>query len=334
MGASTSCNGGRGHGSGSSAGTHSGRGGRHITPTTRSHSQVVAPAASPSRLKRRRPSYSSSSSSANNITSSSDAHEQGGSEPSPPKRTRPVTTRTRKAKAKASKMLTWSEDDAEYGNDGEEDVFVPSQSASPDQASVSEYSGSGFPFRRVAHKGKDKMPDISAAQMAVRYPMGRGAGSLGMGMGNDNGDKAEDETGGDGDGEWQPLPFDASPPTPGPSTSTSRGRRNGTQCHLTKKSRGRKVPYVDACAARGASAGAGTSAGSGAGGEDGNSDEVADEEGVVRGAPSRKGRGGQAGASGSGGRLFVYQVPGCGKCYVRGEHLKRHVSTHTNERRE
>ena len=41
------------------------------------------------------------------------------------------------------------------------------------------------------HKGKDKMPKISAAQalaqMAVRYPMGRGAGSLGMAMGNDNG---------------------------------------------------------------------------------------------------------------------------------------------------
>ncbi|KAF8219776.1 hypothetical protein L208DRAFT_1042441, partial [Tricholoma matsutake] len=76
-------------------------------------------------------------------------------------------------------------------------------------------------------------------------------------------------------------------------------RKNGTISlpvpvpHLTKKSRGRKVPYVDVRTARGVS----------------------------------------AGPSASAGRSFVCQVPGCGKCFVRGEHLKRHVrSIHTNEK--
>ncbi|KIY51973.1 hypothetical protein FISHEDRAFT_17158, partial [Fistulina hepatica ATCC 64428] len=32
-------------------------------------------------------------------------------------------------------------------------------------------------------------------------------------------------------------------------------------------------------------------------------------------------------------RLYTCKVPGCGKCFVRGEHLKRHVrSIHTHEK--
>ncbi|KAI0640200.1 hypothetical protein C8Q77DRAFT_118497 [Trametes polyzona] len=34
-------------------------------------------------------------------------------------------------------------------------------------------------------------------------------------------------------------------------------------------------------------------------------------------------------------RMYMCKVPGCGKCFARGEHLKRHVrSIHTNEKRE
>ena len=34
-------------------------------------------------------------------------------------------------------------------------------------------------------------------------------------------------------------------------------------------------------------------------------------------------------------RGYMCKVPGCGKCFARGEHLKRHVrSIHTNEKRE
>ena len=32
--------------------------------------------------------------------------------------------------------------------------------------------------------------------------------------------------------------------------------------------------------------------------------------------------------------MYMCKVPGCGKCFARGEHLKRHVrSIHTNEKR-
>ncbi|KAJ7671133.1 hypothetical protein B0H17DRAFT_841801, partial [Mycena rosella] len=34
-------------------------------------------------------------------------------------------------------------------------------------------------------------------------------------------------------------------------------------------------------------------------------------------------------------RLYTCRVPGCGECFARGEHLKRHVrSIHTYEKRE
>jgi hypothetical protein len=325
-GASPSTRGGRGRGAG--------RGGRHVISAVPPDSQIASPVASQSHLKRRRPSYTSSSSSANTATSSSDDHDQGESAVSPPKRARQGNG---KAKAKAN-TPTWSEDEAEYGDDGEEDVYIPSRSASPDQVSASDYSNSGSPKspfkRRIVQKGKNKMPNISAAealaQVAARYSNGGSAeNDMGIGYGID-------ETERDGNGEWQPLPLPASTSVQGSSTSTSRGRRNGTIAlpvpvpHLTKKSRGRKVPYVDMQMARGGSAGASASAGT----EDGDSDGTGDGDGAVRGSSIRRGRGGPAGAGGSGGRSFVCQVPGCGKCFVRGEHLKRHVrSIHTNEKR-
>ncbi|PBK76220.1 hypothetical protein ARMSODRAFT_850761, partial [Armillaria solidipes] len=38
-------------------------------------------------------------------------------------------------------------------------------------------------------------------------------------------------------------------------------------------------------------------------------------------------------ATGKGARVHLCQVPGCGKCFARGEHLKRHVrSIHTYEK--
>lgn len=333
---------GRGRGRGASQSTRrgrgrrAGRGGQHIPPAVLPSSQIAAPTASPSRLKRRRPSYTSSSSSNNNTTPSSDSHDQGGSALLPPKRVRQIQNGNGKAKVVASRI--WSEDEAEYGDDGDEYVYVPSRSASPDQASASDYSDSGSlksPYkRRVVLKGKDRMPIISAAealaQVAARHSNGN---DMGIGNGHGSGNGIGEETGRDGNGEWQPLPLYTS--VRGASTSTSRGRKNGTISlpvpvpHLTKKSRGRKVPYVDVRTARGVSAGPSASAGR----EDDDSDGTADREHTVRGASSRRGRGGRGSAGGNGGRSFVCQVPGCGKCFVRGEHLKRHVrSIHTNEK--
>ncbi|KAF8722198.1 hypothetical protein AX14_009966 [Amanita brunnescens Koide BX004] len=104
--------------------------------------------------------------------------------------------------------------------------------------------------------------------------------------------------------------------------------------NLIKKSRGRKVPYVPAL--RG---------GEGIG-------EGVPVASVATLTPSRRrgrrittatgGRGGSAVQDPDGDQLhapdteertFVCMVPGCGKCFVRGEHLKRHIrSIHTDDK--
>jgi len=102
--------------------------------------------------------------------------------------------------------------------------------------------------------------------------------------------------------------------------------------NLNKKSRGRKVPYVDSLQVGSSSAGAM------------NSDKVEDEEAtIVEGSAetslrsSRKRRKTSQIPSvpdDTASRSYVCSVPGCGKCFVRGEHLKRHVrSIHTHDKR-
>ncbi|KAJ7589588.1 hypothetical protein C8J56DRAFT_784862 [Mycena floridula] len=72
--------------------------------------------------------------------------------------------------------------------------------------------------------------------------------------------------------------------------------------NLTKKSRGRRVPTVATL--------------------EYSSSSSRDEYTDARRAPSSKGV-----------RSHMCKVPGCGKCFARGEHLKRHVrSIHTYEK--
>ncbi|PFH49064.1 hypothetical protein AMATHDRAFT_64004 [Amanita thiersii Skay4041] len=93
--------------------------------------------------------------------------------------------------------------------------------------------------------------------------------------------------------------------TPTPATPSRRRSRAATSSlpipvpvpHLTKKSRGRRVPTVSSL-------------------EDMNS-----------------GIGRRKGGHGKGARMYLCEVEGCGKCFARGEHLKRHVrSIHTYEK--
>jgi hypothetical protein len=73
--------------------------------------------------------------------------------------------------------------------------------------------------------------------------------------------------------------------------------------NLTKKSRGRRVPTVSS---------------------------LEDLRSVASGAGKKR-----QGAGGKSARMYLCDVEGCGKCFARGEHLKRHVrSIHTYEKRE
>lgn len=92
------------------------------------------------------------------------------------------------------------------------------------------------------------------------------------------------------------------------STSSSSGRRRSRAMsslpvpvpvpHLTKKSRGRRVPTVTSF------------------------------EDFATTIGKKKGN------SGKTSRMYLCEVDGCGKCFARGEHLKRHVrSIHTYEKR-
>jgi hypothetical protein len=89
--------------------------------------------------------------------------------------------------------------------------------------------------------------------------------------------------------------------------------------NLTKKSRGRKVPTV----------------------HDPEPESAADEyvpsarlRDTSDGGRAKRGRGG--GATGTkNARTYRCTVEDCGKCFIRGEHLKRHIrSIHTNEKRQ
>jgi len=128
-------------------------------------------------------------------------------------------------------------------------------------------------------------------------------------------DEAEDEYVETNSVEYNAGPFPDPQDRPAPSqytfletyTSASQSERRGPRTrtappvpvpNLTKKSRGRRVPT-----------------------------KVASErEGAQKEAPPKEG-------VQKGGRVYVCKVEDCGKCFSRGEHLKRHIrSIHTHEK--
>jgi C2H2 transcription facotor len=96
--------------------------------------------------------------------------------------------------------------------------------------------------------------------------------------------------------------------------------------NLTKKSRGRRVPTAQSITLgtrRAAAVNTGEDLGM-------------IMNGVGGGGMGMGGGGGglQQGGGAKGARIHMCKVPGCGKCFARGEHLKRHVrSIHTYEKR-
>ncbi|KAG6897699.1 hypothetical protein C0992_012168 [Termitomyces sp. T32_za158] len=215
----------------------------------------------------------------------------------------PLLKRTRRTSQKVKEELDRVDDDL-YDAESDvtdSDIYNPSRSPSVD-ASQSDYSESiSLPLNRAPKKVKKTILKMSAADALAQLS---GSASSVMSV--------------DPDREWDLADTRA-------STSSSSSRRNHSipipvpVPHLIKKSRGRKVPYINTRVARGLQ-------------EDSTYD--GDEDGIVRrGGPSRQGRG--RGGGRSGGRSFVCAVEGCGKCFIRGEHLKRHIrSIHTNDKRE
>jgi len=211
------------------------------------------------------------------------------------------------------------EDENDSGND-DSDAYIPSRSPSPvlpsfvvtspspsASPSITELSTTVVKGRRGRGRGKGKAKGSAAHALAMvtrareeqdslelRYPDLYDGDGLSIGGASTEGASRTRRA---------PLPV----PVP----------------NLIKKSRGRKVPYVPVL--RG---------GEGIG-------EGLPVTGVVALTPSgRRGRRRTAAsnldddAPAVEERTFVCMVPGCGKCFVRGEHLKRHVrSIHTDDKR-
>ncbi|KAF5385802.1 hypothetical protein D9615_002191 [Tricholomella constricta] len=283
-----------------------GGGGRN---NVRSQARPTVPVKGSSRMKRRTPSF----------TSSSSDSEARAPIPKRPRRSIAIAI----APKQGSDAIGANENDNGESEPDDSDVYSPSRSPSPD-LSASEYSESGGSplvfssssrtskkMNKVA-KGK-KLLQIGAADALAQ--MSRTSSSIHASSSPNNVEQ-------DG-GEWEPTN------TMGCTASSRKNRTIPLPVpvpHLTKNSRGRKVPYVNVRAARGLALDDPT--------YDGDDDDYGHG---MRGAggPSRQGRGRAVarGRGGGGGRAFVCTVEGCGKCFIRGEHLKRHVrSIHTNDK--
>ena len=236
-----------------------------------------------------------------------------------------VQRSTRKKKENASFDLDLvlgsdNEDENDSGND-DSDAYIPSRTPSPVLPSLSvaspspsssppiddELSTTVVKGKRGRARGKGKAKGSAARALAIVTRAREEQEAMEL--------RYPDLSDGDG-----LLIGGAS------TEGTSRTRRAPLPVpvpNLIKKSRGRKVPYVPVL--RG---------GEGVG-------EGVPVNGIVTLAPSgRRGRR-RTGASDLDdeapaveARTFVCMVPGCGKCFVRGEHLKRHVrSIHTDDKR-
>ncbi|KAG6817130.1 hypothetical protein H0H87_012321 [Tephrocybe sp. NHM501043] len=251
-------------------------------PRRRAAQLTTTPIMSSSRSRRRAPSFTS--------LSSSELSD------SPPISKRPRFL-PEKTKEEDITLQHGEDNDGEESDVTDSDAYSPSCSPSVD--TESDYSESAsLSLPHVSRKPTKK----SILKMSAADALAQLSGSTSSAMSLDP------------VGEWVPTD----------SSGLTLSRRNRPipvpvpVPHLIKKSRGRKVPYVNTRVARGLPV------------EDPIYD--GDDDGNAGRGSSRPGRGRGGGRSGSG-RSFVCTVEGCGKCFIRGEHLKRHIrSIHTNDK--
>ena len=212
------------------------------------------------------------------------------------------------------------EDENDSGND-DSDAYIPSRSPSPVLPSfvVTSPSPSASPSitdelattvvkgKRGRGRGKGKAKGSAARALAMVTRAREEQDSLEL--------RYPDLSDGDG------LSIGGAP-----TEGASRTRRAPLPVpvpNLIKKSRGRKVPYVPVL--RG-----GEGIGEGVPVTDIVALTPSGRRGRRRAAASDLDDNGSAVEE----RTFICMVPGCGKCFVRGEHLKRHVrSIHTEDKR-
>lgn len=216
----------------------------------------------------------------------------------------------------------WDGSDEESESDSDTDVYCPSRSSSP---AFDNYGSSSLTTNSSRRSGSVQTMTTVTTSMSSSYEegdeeeqgqrkknKGKAKGSAALALAKItmmSGKPAISPW-----GTYVPFPIDENQeqdifPEDDTEIRAGRRRRNGhiplpvPVPHLIKKSRGRKVPYV---AKEATSQGDRNSSGS-----------------------SKRVREGEQWK-----RMFVCEVLGCGKCFVRGEHLKRHVrSIHTHDKR-
>jgi hypothetical protein len=221
------------------------------------------------------------------------------------------------------------DDDGDDGDNDDDDAYYPSRSSSPAMDDTSPCPGKAISrFESLSSSGtgnsqrrstSTQTVSTTTTSMSSNHQNGEGKDSK-RGKGKVKGSAAlalakvamlSGRSLASPWGTYVPFPLDNDHDmpklSPGDATQVRAGRRrrNGhiplpvPIPHLIKKSRGRKVPYM---------AKEVTSPGSSSSSRKRDGEELK--------------------------RTFVCEVSGCGKCFVRGEHLKRHVrSIHTHDKR-
>lgn len=217
--------------------------------------------------------------------------------------------------------------DEDSSDDDGDGSYYPSQSSSPDRSRPLHRSATALP--RIEESRSRRQSESAPASTATsnnargcsrsspesgehKQTKGKAKGSAALALAKVTRMSGKSPT--SPWGTYVPFPSEESAEGSGISSGdvaevrAGRKRRNGhiplpvPVPDLIKKSRGRKVPYV--------------------------AKEIAPQSEGSSASASKKLSGDYSK------RTFVCEVPGCGKCFVRGEHLKRHVrSIHTHDKR-